>query len=183
MDLGWAITKAFEAKGGSVMKRMGTILLLVAMVCVAVWALAVAEPKPEESPNLRWEHYTLEFAAGTFAGFAGGALAYWLVYSSQAHVSGMAPMAEWFSIPIGSFIGASTGVIGAGWVMGDEGNVANALFTILGAAVGAYAGFIGANSAHILSFDSELAMVISTGLATAVPAALGAVIGYNLSFP
>lgn len=165
------------------LKRMGTILLLVAMVCVAVGPLTVAEPKPEESPNLRWEHYTLEFAAGTFAGFAGGTLAYWLVYSSQAHVSGMAPMAGWLSIPIGSLIGASTGVIGTGWALGNDENVAKVLLTALGAAVGAYAGFIGADSAHILSYDSELTLVISTGLATAVPAALGAVIGYNLSFP
>jgi len=172
------------------MKRMGTILLLMAMVCVAVAPLTVAEPKPEESPNLRWEHYAVEFAAGTFAGFAGGTLAYWVVYSSQARVSGMAPMAGWFSIPIGSFIGASAGVIGTGWVLGDEGNVVNALFTVLGAAVGAYAGFYGNSVAPLLPYiflhtlgSEELAMVISTGLATAVPAALGGIIGYNLSFP
>lgn len=174
------MTKAFGAKGGSVMKRMGTILLLAAMVCVAVGPLTVAEPKPEESPNLHWEYYALEFAAGTFAGFAGGALIYWLVYSSQAKVSGMAPMAGWFSIPIGSLIGASAGVIGTGWALGDEGNI---LLALLGAAAGAYGGFYVAGSTHLLSFDSELAMVISTGLATAVPAALGGVIGYNLSFP
>ena len=165
------------------MKRIGTILLLVAMACVAVGPLTVAEPKLEESPNLRWEHYTLEFAAGTCAGFAGGTLAYLLVYRSQAKVSGMAPMAGWFSIPIGSLSGAGAAVIGTAWAFGGGGGVANLLLTVLGAAVGAYAGFYGNSVAPLFPFDSELAMVISTGLATAVPAALGGVIGYNSSFP
>jgi len=149
------------------MKRMGIVLLLVlVLVCVALEPLAVAAPKVEETLNSEWEHYTVEFAAGTFAGFAGGALAYWLVYRSQAKVSGMAPMAGWFSIPIGSLIGASTGVIGTGWAMGDKGNM---LLALLGAAAGAYVGFYGNSVAPLLPFDSELAMVISTGLATAVP--------------
>jgi len=162
------------------MKRRGTILLLVAVACVVVGPLTMAEHKVEEKPNARWEHYTLEFGAGTFAGFAGGVLSYWLVFSSQARESSLAPMAGFFSIPIGSLIGASTGVIGTNWALGDEGNVLNVLLTALGAAVGAYAGFYGAIVAPLLPYDSELAMVISTGLATAVPAALGAVIGYNL---
>ena len=177
------MTDLLELKESSAMKRMGIVFLLLAAICLVMEPLTMAESRVKEEPSVRWGHYTLEFAAGTFAGFAGGTLAYWLVYSSQAHVSGMAPMAGWFSIPIGSIIGASAGVIGTGWAIGDNGNVVNALFTVLGAAVGAYAGFIGADSAHILSYDSELTLVISTGLATAIPAALGAVIGYNLSFP
>lgn len=172
------------------MKHIGTVLLLVAVVCVALGPWTLAAPKAEERLNFQWEHYTIEFAAGTFAGFAGGILAYWLVYSSQARVSSMAPMAGWFSIPIGSLIGAGAGVIGTGWALGDNVNVVNTLFTVLGAAVGAYVGFYGNIAVPLLPriflhmFGSEeLAMVISTALATAAPAALGGAIGYNLSLP